>query len=180
MTDSTSGLGPIHWQHYTHQAMWRMVVDDANPAGMFDEAEKLQRLAEHLGEITTQAHAVAKDVLGAWEGQAAEGAAEQITAFLRWADDTANTTNHIAGLLGQYAHVLNRARLSMPYPVQAGGLTQQGDTVTTAQAAASKTEAVHVMEHYATQSRDIYGQLGQHKFTAPPSNTGLPLPPPVP
>jgi hypothetical protein len=160
--------------------MWRMVVDDADPAGMFDEAEKLQRLAEHLGEITTQAHAVAKDVLGAWEGQAAEGAAGQITAFLRWADDTANTTNNIAGLLGQYAHVVNRARLSMPYPVQAGGLTPQGDTTTAPQAAASKTEAVHVMEHYATQSRDIYSQLGQHQFTAPPSSTGLPLPPPAP
>lgn len=178
--DSTPGIGPIHWQHYTHQAMWRMVVDDADPATMFDEAEKLRGLAEHLGDITTQAHGVAQDVLGAWDGQAAESAAGQLTDFLRWANDTANTANNIAGLLSQYAHVVNRARLSMPYPIQAGGVTPQGHTATETQAAASKTEAVHVMEHYAIQSRDIYSQLHQHQFTAPPSSAGLPLPPPAP
>jgi hypothetical protein len=92
--------------------MWRMVVDDADPATMFNEAEKLRRLAEHLGDITTLANAVAQDVLGAWDGQAATDAG-QITEFLHWADDTANTANTIAGLLSQYAHVVNRARLSM-------------------------------------------------------------------
>jgi hypothetical protein len=160
--------------------MWRMVVDDADPATMFDEAEKLRGLAERLGEITTMAHGVAQDVLGAWEGDAAANAAGQMTEFLRWADDTANTANNVAHLLGQYAHVVNRARLSMPYPSEAGGLTPQGHTATAAQEKASKTEAVHVMEHYAGQSRDIYAQLHNHRFTAPPSGTGGSVPPPAP
>lgn len=167
-----SGIGPIHWQHYTHEQLWQ-IVEQADPETMFTEAEKLRKLADHLGDVTTQAHGVAQDVLGAWDGQAAGDAAGRITEFLGWADKTANTANSIAGLLSQYAHVLNRARLTMPVPPSASGTTS-------AQAADSKTEAVHVMEHYAGQSRDIYAQLGQHTFTAPPSGTGMPLPPPAP
>ncbi|HEX4704458.1 MAG TPA: PPE domain-containing protein [Pseudonocardiaceae bacterium] len=177
--DTTPGLGPIRWQHYTHEQMWQM-VENADPETMFTEGEKLRELANELGEATTLANRVAQDVLGAWDGQAANTAAGHINDFLTWADTTANTANNIAGLLSQYAHVVNRARLSMPYPVQAGALTPQNQTATPEQAAASKTEAVHVMEHYASQSRTIYTELHQHQFTTPPSATGMPLPPPSP
>ena len=177
--DSTPGLGPIHWQHYTHEQMWQM-VEAADPESMFTEAEKLWELAKELGDATTQANRIAQDVLGAWDGGAAQAAADRVTAFLNWADTTANTANNIADLLSQYSRVVNHARLTMPYPVQAGGLTPQGQIATPQQATASKTEAVHVMEHYASQSRTIYAELHQHQFSAPPTDTGMPLPPPSP
>jgi hypothetical protein len=177
--ESTPGLGPIRWQDYPHEHMWQMLVQ-ANPETMFTEAEDLRKLAEELGQVTTDAHAIAQDVFGAWNGQAAEDAANRIGEFLKWADQTANTANSIAGLLSEYAHVVNRARLTIPYPVSSGGMTPQGKVASPAESHARKTEAAQVMEHYASQSRDIYARLHTHQFTAPPTGTGLPLPAPAP
>jgi hypothetical protein len=170
MNQSNPGIGPIRWQDYTHQHMWNMLMA-ANPEAMFQEAEKATTLANEMGDITDFAHAIAQDVVGAWSGGAADNAAASITEFLQWADHTANTVNKVAGLLSQYAHVVNRARLSIPAPVD-------GQTAT--QAAGAKTHAEHVMEHYTSQSRTIDGELAQHQFPAPPGATGLPLPAPEP
>jgi hypothetical protein len=113
MNQSNPGIGPIRWQDYTHQHMWNMLMA-ANPEAMFQEAEKATKLANEMGDITDVAHAIAQDVVGAWSGDAADSAAASITEFLQWADHTANTVNKVAGLLSQYAHVVNDSTAPPP------------------------------------------------------------------
>jgi hypothetical protein len=167
----------IRWENYSHQEMWHM-VESADPAGVFTHAGNAKDFAEVMGLVTDAAHKVAQDLVGAWSGDSAEHAANAISEFVTWADETANTASQIGKLLDQYAHVLNRAKLTMPYPVEAGKPTPNGSIATPEQASASKTHAVEVMEHYATQSEQIYTELHSHQFSAPPTGTGLPLAPP--
>lgn len=169
----------IRWENYSHQEMWQM-VESADPAPVFTHALNAHDFAEAMGLVNDAANKVAQDIVGVWSGNSADNAAEAISRFVKWADDTANTASHIARLLDQYAHVLNRTKLAMPYPVEAGKPTPQGVIATPEQATASKNHAVEVMEHYATQSEQIYTELHGYQFSPPPTGTGLPLAPPSP
>ncbi len=159
----THGFDAIDWQHYPHQDMWNMIMA-ADPVAMFEEATKADDLATAMGDITIFLNRIAQNVVGAWSGPAAESAAAQIKRFLDWSDGTANTVTGVARLLSTYAHILNRAKLSIPVPDGSAG---------------SRTHAQHVMENYAQQSQGVYDQLGQHHFSAPPDAKGV-LPPPEP
>ena len=88
-THGEYGFAAIDWQHYSHQNMWDMIMA-ADPATMFEEAERANELANVMGGITTLLQAIAQNVVGAWSGATAESAATQIHQFLQWSDDTAN------------------------------------------------------------------------------------------
>ncbi len=134
----THGFDAIDWQHYPHQDMWNMIMA-ADPVAMFEEATKADDLATAMGDITIFLNRIAQNVVGAWSGPAAESAAAQIKRFLDWSDGTANTVTGVARLLSTYAHILNRAKLSIPVPDGSAG---------------SRTHAQHVMENHSGHSVD--------------------------
>src|SRR5205823_8580578 len=116
---SAPQFGSIRWEKYSPQEM-RNVVVSADPAAMFKQAAAAKKVAVEMGDVVIFAHAVAQDIVGAWSGNSADAAAKTISDFLQWADNTANTASHIARLLDEYSHVVNRARLEMPYPTEDG------------------------------------------------------------
>jgi PPE family len=193
-------LGHTHWEHYSHQQMWDMIMS-ADPKAVMGRATDLSDLAKAMGEDAEQVRSTLQTLLSSWSGPAADQTAAAIKPVLDWAAEAATTATEIAARMGHYAEAINTARTHMPAPVDyrqlnavADGQTvsvsdldlnapelsamAHGDTATAEQAAASKTKAVKVMRHYEHASATAYH--GTPTFSKPPSLPGLVSRPPAP
>jgi hypothetical protein len=171
--------GPIQWERFSLQDMWNMLMA-ADPRALSQQAELTQRVAGHFRDTADLVHPAARQAMGAWSGDAAQTASEAFDGMLTWSDHTATTTSHVARLLDSYARVVNTARLNMPNPIQVGDLLPGGAIATAQDVTNAHTHAVQVMQHYETNSMDIYHELGKYQYATPTKPfPGDPLPAPI-
>ncbi|HEX3588286.1 MAG TPA: PPE domain-containing protein [Pseudonocardiaceae bacterium] len=193
-------LGHTHWEHYSHQQMWDMIMS-ADPKAVMGRATDMSDLAKAMGEDAEQVRSTLQTLLSSWSGPAADQTAAAIKPVLDWAAEAATTATEIAARMGHYAEAINTARTHMPAPVDyrqlnavADGQTvtvsdldvnapelsamAHGHTATAEQAAASKSKAVEVMRRYEHTSATAYH--GMPTFSRPPKLPGLVSQPPAP
>lgn len=178
-------FGKVNWDVYQHDQLYDMIMK-ANPGAMGDRAGQWQSLASSIESTTSKVQQTMERVMGAWQGQAAVSSAESNTRLMTWAGDASRTAGKIAQGMADYTQAVERAQLHMPEPSFAtaernfrDGYTVTGTggpstavllkqllsdgMVSHEQARARKAEAVHVMETYEAQSKDVHD--GMPHFT---------------
>jgi uncharacterized protein YukE len=188
-------FGKVNWNAYQHDQLYDM-IKSADPGAMYERAGQWQSLATRIEDTTGKVQQAMQRVMGAWQGQAAVSSAESNTKLMTWAGDASQTANQVAQGMVTYTEAVERAQKHMPEPafataernfrhgytvVGTGGpstavllkqLTSDG-MVSFEQARARKAEAVHVMETYEAQSKDVHDTM-PHFTDATPVTSDVP------
>lgn len=191
---SEHAIDNTDWDKYNHQYLWLMLMS-AKPKSMMDHAHELSNLAATMNQNAEEIQSQLQKLLSSWSGEAAQAAADAINPVLEWAYGSATKASTIAARLGEYAMAINTARADIPPPVDYPQLESfdHGDAAdvgnatmnyfelmamvdhkpaTSAQATASKNQAVDVVRVYEQRSHTAY--QGMPTFTKPPQIRGVP------
>jgi uncharacterized protein YukE len=213
-------FGKVNWDAYQHDQLYDMIMK-ANLGDMSTRAGQWSALAGKIESTTGDVQRVMERVMGAWRGEAAVRSASSNSKLMQWAGDASQTANTVAAGMSTYTDAVARAQTHMPDPAFAdaernfrNGYTVTGTggpstavllnqllsdgMVSHENARARKAEAVHVMETYESQSKDVHDSMphfsdagkttsDQPGWTSRPDQTytqpvgpGTPPPPPAP
>ncbi|GAA3873132.1 hypothetical protein GCM10022243_42830 [Saccharothrix violaceirubra] len=112
-------IGGVNWPGHSHEAMHRMVHEDADPAQVDGVAAEWRRHGDAIVELADRFRELLGDLESAWRGPATERAFEVLRDNARWVAELGETVSAISVPVTESAQALASARAAMPEP-QAG------------------------------------------------------------
>ncbi len=196
--------GPTNWNAYTHQEMWQMLRDQADPGQVGEQSSVLDERGRNAFDTADEIDREQRTVSGFWRGRSSDAFG---TALGRHRSGVAAHADHATALgiaVAKASAALARAQHEMPAPVDVDSATRQGAATgatfgrvvgggpggalglvagagaswfgSSVVAANKKAEAVAVMERF---EESLYGAVLPDPPKEEPPPPPLPPPPPV-
>lgn len=106
------------WMAVSHRRLFQMVRQGMDVEGAHAIADRWQRVSAGLSALGEDLAALETELADAWEGPAARGAAENVTALSSWTRHTADKAREVSECVTRQAELAAHARETMPPPAQ--------------------------------------------------------------